>query len=100
MSQRELRLLGLGLRAGQVVLGTSGVRAALKRGGLALVVVADGCSARTMDKVVRLARMKRIRTITGPVAGELGRSLGRGELQTVGVCDPRLAAGIGVAGDV
>jgi ribosomal protein L7Ae-like RNA K-turn-binding protein len=90
----QLGLLGLGVRAGSVVVGTGGVRSALQRGDLVLVVVAADCSARTQAKVVRLAEAKGVRTLTGPAAGVLGRRLGRGAVQAVGVRDARLAAGI------
>ena len=94
MLDGQLRLLGLGQRAGTVTVGTTGVRAALQRGDLALVVIAGDASDRTKDKVVRLAQAKGIRCLSGPAAVELGRVLGRGEVQAVGVRDAQLAAGI------
>jgi ribosomal protein L7Ae-like RNA K-turn-binding protein len=94
IAEGQLGLLGLGVRAGTVVVGTGGVRAALQRDELALVVVAADCSERTREKVVRLAEARGIRTLTGPMAEELGRRLGRSAVQAVGVRDARLAAGI------
>lgn len=96
MSARlRLGLLGLGARGGHVVAGTSGVRAALQRDELVLVVVASDASARTHDKVSRLARAREIPVLTGPDATELARRVGRaGSLQAVGVRDRHLAAGI------
>ena len=90
----RLGLLGLGVRSGQVVIGTSGVREALQRGEVNLVVVAQNCSPRTEEKVSRLARAKGIPLLEGPPADELGRRLGRDSIQAVGVRDPKLAAGI------
>jgi ribosomal protein L7Ae-like RNA K-turn-binding protein len=96
ITEAELGLLGLGARRRALVIGTAGVRVALQRGELALVVVAADVSARTVEKVLRLARGRRVRTVAGPSAGELGRRLGRpGSVQAVGVRDPHLAAGIG-----
>ncbi len=95
MTERELGLLGLGSRSGALVVGTAGVRAALKRDELALVVVASDHSARTGDKVLRLARAKGVGTVIGPAAAQLGRRLGRPAVQTVGVRDEQLAAGFG-----
>jgi ribosomal protein L7Ae-like RNA K-turn-binding protein len=89
-----LRLLGQGVRAGRVVMGTAGVRAALQRGEVALVVVAANRSARTGDKVERLARARGVPLLLGPPDDTLGRRLGRGALQAVGVTDGRLAAGM------
>ena len=90
----RLGLLGLGVRAGQVIIGTGGVREALQRGEVSLVVVAKDCSPRTEEKVNRLARARGIPLLEGPTADELGRRLGRDSIQAVGVRDPKLAAGI------
>jgi ribosomal protein L7Ae-like RNA K-turn-binding protein len=85
----------LGVRAGQVVLGTSGVRAGLKLGEVRLVVLASDHSRRTEEKVGRLARARGVPVLLGPEAHELGRRLGRAPLQAVGVRDRHLAAGLG-----
>ena len=90
----RLGLLGLGLRAGTVIVGTNGVRAALQRGEAALVVVADDCSARTEAKVVRLAEATNVPVLSGPAARRLGERLGRAAVQAVAVRDAQLAAGI------
>lgn len=89
-----LGLLGLGVRAGSVVVGTSGVRGALQKEQLVLVVVAQDLSDRTRDKVVRLAKARGVPLIEAPSARELGAIVGRGEVQAVGVRDPDLARGI------
>ncbi len=89
-----LRLLGLGVRAGTVVIGTSGVRADLQRGKLALVVVAGDRSPRTDEKVGRLARARGIPVLVGPGAAALGKQIGRAAVQAVGVRDAQLADGI------
>jgi ribosomal protein L7Ae-like RNA K-turn-binding protein len=87
-------LLGLGVRAGTVVVGTGGVRAALQRGKVVLVVVAGDQSPRTEEKVGRLARARGIPVLVGPPAAALGRQIGRAAVQAVGVRDAQLAAGI------
>jgi len=89
-----LGLLGLGRRAGRLTIGTSAVRAALQRDALALVVLADDRSARTEEKVARLARARGVPMIDGPDAATLGAHLGLDAVQTVGLTDPRLAEGI------
>jgi ribosomal protein L7Ae-like RNA K-turn-binding protein len=98
LSERGLRLLGQGMRAGYLVLGTAGVRAGLQRGDVALVVVAANRSGRTGEKVERLARARGVPLLIGPPDEALGRRLGRGALQAVGVTDGRLAAGIAAHG--
>ena len=104
MSDRLTRLLGLGLRAGRVVVGVAGVRAGLQRGALHCVVLAADASARTRDKVERLALARGVPLLRGPVAQELGAQLGRTPVQAVGVADGALARGLvaslgGVSGD-
>ena len=89
-----LGLLGLGLKAGTVILGTNGVRAALQKGDLALVVLARDLSGRTEEKVARLARGAGVPVLVGPTARELGQRLGREQVQTVGVRDHQLAKGL------
>ena len=94
MSSKITRLLGLGLRAGNVVIGVAGVRAGLQRGKLACVVLAQDAGRRTIEKVERLAHARKIRVVRGPVAAELGTGLGRPPVQAVGVTDPALARGL------
>ena len=94
MNTRITRLLGLGLRAGNVVVGVAGVRAGLQRGKLVCVVLALDASPRTMEKVVRLAVARRIPVLRGPAAEQLGAGLGRPPVQAVGVTDPALARGL------
>ena len=98
MSSKIARLLGLGLRAGNVVIGVAGVRAALQRSKVSCVVLAADASQRTVDKVARLADAKQIRIIRGPIAVELGAGLGKPPVQAVGVSDPALAKGLMAAG--
>lgn len=94
MSTRITRLLGLGLRAGNVVVGVAGVRAGLQRGKLACVVLAEDAGPRTMEKVARLADAKNVPVLRGPDAAELGAGLGKPPVQAVGVSDPALAQGL------
>jgi len=94
VSTRITRLLGLGLRAGNVVVGVAGVRAGLQRGKLACVVLAQDAGQRTMEKVTRLADAKGIPVLRGPTATELGAGLGKPPVQAVGVTDLALARGL------
>lgn len=93
-----LRLLGLGVRAGTVVLGVDGVRSALQAGRLCGVVIAGDASPRAMDKVVRLARAKGIPLFPGPAAEVIGARLGRPTIMVAGVLDRALARGLANAG--
>ena len=94
MSERIVRLLGLGVRAGSVVIGVAGVRAGLQRGNLACVVLAQDAGPRTLEKVARLAAARKTPVLRGPIAAELGAGLGRPPVQAVGVADQALAQGL------
>jgi ribosomal protein L7Ae-like RNA K-turn-binding protein len=94
VSTRITRLLGLGLRAGNVVVGVAGVRAGLQRGKLACVVLAQDAGQRTIEKVARLAEARNVPVLRGPIAAELGAGLGRPPVQAVGVADQALARGL------
>jgi len=92
--EQLLRLLGLGYRARQVVLGVESVRSGLQAGRLACVVVAGDASPRAQDKVVRLAAAKGIPLIAGPSAEVIGARLGKPGIMVAGVVDRALARGI------
>jgi len=94
VSTRITRLLGLGVRAGNVVIGVAGVRAGLQRGKMFCVVLAADASQRTIEKVVRLAEGKRVPVLRGPDANALGAGLGKPPVQAVGVADQALAKGL------
>lgn len=96
--ERLLRLLGLGFRARQVVIGVEQVRAELKAGTVQCVVVASDVSPRAADKVVRLAIGKGIRLLTGPSAEAIGARLGKPPVMVAGVLDRALAQGLASAG--
>jgi ribosomal protein L7Ae-like RNA K-turn-binding protein len=94
VTDRLAALLGLGHRGGQVVIGVMGVRARLQQGRLAAVVLAADASARTREKVERLARARGVPVLSGPSADRLGAQLGRPPVQAVGIADPALARGV------
>ena len=91
---RRLGLLGLGRRAGSVVVGVTGVRARLQKDGLACVVLAADAGTRTKDKVERLAVARGVPVLIGPAAEQLGAALGSSPVQAVGVSDASLARGL------
>lgn len=95
MTERDLRLIGLAVRAGSVLIGASAVRDGLRRHEVLLVVLAGDHGRRTEEKVARLARGKGVRIVEGPDSVELGRRLGRKTVQALGFLDPNLASEIG-----
>jgi ribosomal protein L7Ae-like RNA K-turn-binding protein len=86
--------LGLGLRAGNLVIGVDGVRGGLQRDDFWCVVLANDASMRAVDKVVALARARDVPIVPGPSADYLGLKLGRPPVMVVGVTDRSLADGI------
>jgi ribosomal protein L7Ae-like RNA K-turn-binding protein len=86
-------MLGLAARARALLVGTGAVRDGLKAERVAVVLVAADRSPRTADKVERLARARGVPVVAGPSAEELGRSLGRGAVQAVGLTDAAMARG-------
>lgn len=87
-------LLGLGMRAGHLVIGVDGVRSALQRGDIQCLVLAKDASPRATDKTLALAKARQIPVVSGPLADELGRQLGRPPVMAIGVRDRDLARGI------
>ena len=92
--ERLLGLLGLGMRARQLVVGVDAVRRALQANEVRCVVVAADAGPRAAEKVVRLARGRGIPLVPGPAAEVLGARLGRPAVMAVGVRDRALADGV------
>lgn len=89
-----LGYLGLGLRAGTVVVGVDAVRRSLQAKECRCIVVARDASQRAREKVVRLAAALAVPQVDGPAAAELGAKLGKPPVMVAGVRDPALADGI------
>jgi len=87
-------LLGLGLRAGNVIIGVEAVRRALQSGECRCLVVASDASQRALEKTARLAAARGVPQVPGPTAQELGARLGKPPVMVVGVRDAALAEGI------
>lgn len=87
-------LLGLGLRAGNLVVGVDGVRGGLQRDDFWCVVLASDASDRAVQKIVALAQAMKTPIVSGPSADEIGLKLGRPPVMAVGVTHRSLADGI------
>ncbi|HEU4993562.1 MAG TPA: L7Ae/L30e/S12e/Gadd45 family ribosomal protein [Gemmatimonadaceae bacterium] len=94
VTQRMLRMVGLGVRSRGAVVGVEQVREAAKRGKLALVVVASDASQHSLSKVVPLLVARRVRVVHAPSSSDLGRAVGRDQTAAVGIVDRQLAQGI------
>jgi len=93
-----LGYLGLGIRAGNVVVGVDAVRRCLQAQECRCIVVARDVSQRAREKVVRLAAAMGVPQVEGPDAAELGARLGKPPVMVAGVRDAALADGIVRAG--
>jgi ribosomal protein L7Ae-like RNA K-turn-binding protein len=92
--EKALRLLGLGVRARNAVVGVDRVRDAAKNGTLYLAAVAPDASGHSQDKVRPLLAAKRVRVLDVFASAALGQVAGREGATAVGVTDPNLARGI------
>ena len=80
-----LGYLGLGIRAGTVVVGVDAVRRALQAREVRCIVVAKDASQRAREKVVRLATALSVPQVEGPEAAVLGARLGKPPVMVAGV---------------
>ena len=94
LAQRVLRMVGLGVRSRGAVVGVEQVREAVKKGRLALAVVASDASRHSLDKVVPLLEARHVSIVFTPSAAELGRAAGRDQTAAIGIVDRQLARGI------
>jgi ribosomal protein L7Ae-like RNA K-turn-binding protein len=92
--EKALRLIGLGVRARNAVVGVDRVRDAAKNGTLYLAAVAPDASAHSQDKVRPLLAAKRVRVLDVFSSADLGHVAGREGAAAVGVTDRNLARGI------
>lgn len=94
LTQRLLRMVGLGVRSRGAVVGVQLVRDAARRGKLALAVIASDASQHSMSKVVPVLVARHVRVVHTPSASDLGRAVGREQTAAVGIIDRQLAQGI------
>lgn len=87
-------LIGLGARGRLVTVGVEQVRAAVRKGELAMVLVACDASRHSLDKVVPVLRARGIDMVEWPSAAELGAAVGRETTAAIGIMDQALARGI------
>jgi ribosomal protein L7Ae-like RNA K-turn-binding protein len=93
-ARRVLGLVGLGVRARNATVGVEQVRAAAKKDLLVLALVASDAAEHSLDKLRPLLRARRIPTIEGLAAAELGAAAGRTKTAAIGIVDRPLANGI------
>ena len=94
VARRVLRLVGLGVRSRGAIVGVEQVREGVKKGKVALAVVASDASKNSLDKVVPLLEARGVRIVSAPSAEALGQAVGRQQTAVVGIVDRELARGI------
>ena len=94
VTQRMLRLVGLGVRSRNAVVGVEQVRDAAKRGKLVLAVVAHDASVHSIAKVVPLLEARHVRIVRSASSADLGHAVGREQTTAVGIVNRQLAKGI------
>lgn len=87
-------LVGLGVRARNVVVGVEQVRLAAKKGKLALAIVAPDASPNSLKKLLPLLQATRVRVVQGPDAAALGSATGKESTAAIGIIDVSLARGV------
>lgn len=92
--RRLVGLVGLGLRSRNVVVGAEQVRAAARKGRLALALVANDASENSLAKLLPLLRARRVRVVQVLDATGLGSAAGRTRTAAIGILDGSLAKGI------
>lgn len=89
-----MRLIGLGVRGRNVIVGVEQVRIAAVKNRLAYAMVAPDASHNSREKVLPLLNARRVRFAEVLSAAELGDAVGRESAAAVGIVDGTLARGI------
>ena len=89
-----MRLVGLGVRSRGVLVGVERVREGVKKGEVALAIVAADASQNSLAKVVPLLEARRVHVVFAPSAADLGLAVGREQTAVVAIVDTELARGI------
>jgi ribosomal protein L7Ae-like RNA K-turn-binding protein len=87
-------LVGLGVRARNVIVGSRDTRAALRRGEIRLVLIAADGSARDRARLHRVGAEEDVPVVDLASREELGAWVGRGPVAVLGIRDPNLAEAV------
>jgi ribosomal protein L7Ae-like RNA K-turn-binding protein len=87
-------LVGLGLRARSVTIGSRETRAALRRGAIRVVLAALDGSPRDRERLERVARDHAVPVVGVASRAEFGAWTGRSSVAVLGVRDAHLASRI------
>ncbi len=87
-------MLGFASKAGQLILGTAGVEAGLKRGKIALVICATDLSSKTIKNFKYLCDVYQVPFYCYGLRSELGRLVGAPERGVIGVVSKQFASNL------
>lgn len=90
-----LDLIGLSARAGAIVPGTSAVRASVREGKVARVVLARDGAEGQRQKLIPLLDARRVPYHIAFTREELGAASGRAPVSAIGISNPGLASRVG-----
>jgi len=90
-NQKFLGLIGLAMRAGQVVSGEEGVLAAIKSQKAALVIIAEDASDGTKKKFTDKSNYRDIPFRIAYEKDVLGHAIGKKTRAVIGILDPNFA---------
>lgn len=79
--------LGLAQRAGKLVSGEEAVEAAIRKGKVHLLIIAEDASLNTKSKFLNMARHRRIDYEILGMKEQLGMAIGKARRAVVGVVD-------------
>ena len=93
-------MVGLAMRAGRLVLGTTAVRQAAKQGKLSGALIATDATANARARLLPLLAACEVQVVKCGTVRQLGQAVGRERLAIIGVTDAgfagRLMAGLAV----
>ena len=87
-------MLGLATRAGKTVVGTESVRAAVREGKVAGVLLAADSSATQRDKLVPLLQARGVAFQVALSREQLGAAIGRAPVSAIGLTNQSFAGRI------
>lgn len=83
--------LGLTRKSGNLSLGGNLTEAALKRGKVKLIIIAEDASLNTVKKFRNYSISHKVECLSILTMDEMGEALGKGEIAVIGVLDDKMA---------
>lgn len=91
---KALAMIGLCMKAGQVVAGEFSVENGLKKGNVKLVIIATDASDNTKKKFRNMCDYREVPYYEYADKSELGHCIGKESRASIGICDDSFAKSI------